>query len=394
MNYPILTLKSGRERSANNFHPWIFSGAVKQFPASPDGSIIQVQTNKGETLGLGFYSPQSQIVCRLFHFGKAIEIDESYWRSKLLAALHYRQSLPSFNLEHTNAFRLLHAEGDFIPGIIADVYHNTVVVQVLIKGIEPLFPLFVKLFREMGFPHIYIKTKDSSKRFENIQLPAGWVDASAAEMPLIVRENGLEFQVDVETGQKTGFFLDQRDNRELLRSLSQGKKVLNAFSYTGGFSVYALAGGASEVVSVDISKDAVARADENVRLNAHLKGKHSSIATDCFDYLKTADEDFDIIVLDPPAFAKHARAVDNACRGYKELNMAALRKIKSGGLMMTYSCSQNISPDLFRKVIFGAAADVGRNVRIVRQLSQADCHPINIYHPEGEYLKGLLLYID
>lgn len=387
-----LILKSGRDRSVANRHPWVFSGAIKTYPDAENGDVVAVVTNNGQLLGYGFYSPKSQITCRIFHFGEApaAGFDDAFWKSKIEAALALRKQL--INPQTTTCYRLLHAEGDFLPGIIADVYGPVVVAQVLIKGTEHIYPMLEAALLEAGYKHIYLKQKENSGFLEAVQLPKGW-RTEPCPMPVRVQEHGLQFDIDVETGQKTGFFIDQRENRLLTQQFSAGKKVLNAFSYTGGFSLYALAGGAREVHSVDISKDAIARANELVELN-FPGAQHTGVAADCFDYLKQTEEVYDLIVLDPPAFAKSAKAVNNAARGYKELNMVAMKKIAPGGLLFTYSCSQNITPDLFRKIVFGAAVDAGREVRILRQLSQADDHPINIYHPEGEYLKGLMLYVE
>ncbi len=387
-----LVLKSGRDRSVANRHPWVFSGAIKTYPDAKNGDVVAVVTNNGQLLGYGFYSPKSQITCRIFHFGEApaTGFDAAFWKGKIERALKLRQQL--IDPKTTSCYRLLHAEGDFLPGIIADVYGPVVVAQVLIKGTEHIYPMLEAALLAAGYKHIYLKQKENSGFLEAVQLPKGW-RTEPCPMPVRVQEHGLQFDIDVETGQKTGFFIDQRENRLLTQQFSAGKKVLNAFSYTGGFSLYALAGGAREVHSVDISKDAVARANELVELN-FPGAKHTGVAADCFDYLKQTEEVYDLIVLDPPAFAKSAKAVNNAARGYKELNMVAMKKIAPGGLLFTYSCSQNITPDLFRKIVFGAAVDAGREVRILRQLSQADDHPINIYHPEGEYLKGLMLYVE
>jgi 23S rRNA (cytosine1962-C5)-methyltransferase len=387
-----IVLKSGRDRSLRNRHPWVFSGAVKQWPEAENGEIVAVSDNQGQLLGYGFFSPKSQIVCRLFHFGEApaAGFEAAFWRAKIELAIKLRSQL--IDRQTTTCYRLLHAEGDFLPGMIADVYGPVVVVQVLIKGIERIFEQLEKALHSLGFERIYLKQKENSGFLEAVQLPKGW-RGTPHPMPVRVLEHGLQFDIDVESGQKTGFFIDQRENRLLTQQFSAGKKVLNAFSYTGGFSLYALAGGAREVHSVDISKDAVARANELVALN-FPDAKHLGVVADCFDYLKQTEEVYDLIVLDPPAFAKSAKAVNNAARGYKELNLVAMKKIAPGGLLFTYSCSQNITPDLFRKIVFGAAADAGREVRILRLLSQADDHPINIYHPEGEYLKGLMLYVE
>lgn len=385
-----LVLKPKKERAVINRHPWLFTGAVQHTPAAENGEIIEIRSNDNSLLGYGFFNPNSQICCRIFEFTQnPVEIDEAYWQAKIERAYQMRQSIVDFS--NTNCYRLLHAEGDFFPGIIADVYGNVVVAQILIKGTEKLIPVIEAELRRLGFKHIYLKTKSSSQVLEGIGAQ-DWLGESI-EMPLDVIENGQKFKVNVETGQKTGFFIDQRDNRQLLKTLSQGKSILNTFSYTGGFSVYALAGGATQVHSVDISKDAIAQCEENVLLNGY-ESRHQAIAQDCFDYLKQTREEYDIMVLDPPAFAKNARSVPNATRGYKELNMVAMKKIKPGGLIFTFSCSQNIDKTLFQKIVFGAAADARRNVRILKHLTQPPDHPVNIFHPEGEYLKGLLLWVE
>lgn len=393
MAIPILQLKKGKERSINNRHPWIFSGAVAKLPENEEGTIVAVTDFENKKLGYGFLSHKSQIVCRMFEWDTLTEevLTENYWAVKLKNAFALRQTVIQFG--KTNVYRLLHAEGDFFPGIIADVYADVVVLQVLIRGVEKIVPAVQKALVEIGFKHIYIKAKTSSTVLEDIRTGSGWL-LGGVEVPVIVKENDVLFEVDFIDGQKTGFFVDQRENRELLRSYSKGKKVLNTFCYTGGFSVYAASGGAEVVDSVDISKEAVALAGKNMELN-YPGYKHGTIAADCFDFLGDIEKDYyDIIVLDPPAFAKSAKAVANACRGYKQINLKAFRKIKKGGLLFTYSCSQNIDKDLFQKIVFGAAADSYRNVRIIHQMHQPADHPINIYHPEGEYLKGLVLYVE
>jgi 23S rRNA (cytosine1962-C5)-methyltransferase len=388
--YKQVVLKSGRDRSVTNRHPWIFSGAVKNMPDANNGEIVSVHNNTGLLLGYGFFSPHSQITVRLFEFGEQeINIDVAYWAKKITNAYTLRQSVIDF--ESTNTYRLLHAEGDFLPGIIADVYADTVVLQLLIKGVEFIANDIYAAIRKLGFKYIYLKTKQNTQRLEEV-VASGWVGDPKA-MPIHVKEYGIEMLIDVETGQKTGFFIDQRENRLMVGNYSKGKRVLNTFSYSGGFSLYALRQGATHVVSVDSSKEAIALCNDNVRLNGY-EDKHEGVVMDVFEYMKQADMNFDIIILDPPAFAKNAKALPNATRGYKNLNMAALQRIKSGGLLFTFSCSQHMDKDLFRKVIFGAAAEVGRNVRILQQLTQPQDHPINIYHPEGEYLKGLLLHVE
>jgi 23S rRNA (cytosine1962-C5)-methyltransferase len=385
-----LILKSGRDRSILLRHPWIFSGAVKNMPKAQNGDIIEVYDNDNKLLGYGFFSDQSQITVRMFEFtNQPLAISSTYWSRKIKTAFDLRKELLDQN--HTNTFRLLHAEGDFFPGVIVDIYANVAVVQLLIRGTERIKEEIFSALNGCGFKHIYLKTKQSSQRLEMVEA-SGWV-GDAHAMPVLVNEYGIQFQVDVETGQKTGFFIDQRENRKLLGYMSKGKKVLNTFSYSGGFSIYALRAGAELVHSVDSSKEAIQLCENNVAINGYQE-RHKSYVMDVFDFIKQSTEDYDIIILDPPAFAKNAKALPNATRGYKNLNLTAFQRIKPGGLIFTFSCSQHMDKDLFRKVIFGAASDARRNIRILQQLTQPQDHPINIYHPEGEYLKGLLLHVE
>lgn len=386
-----IILKSGRDRSVLNRHPWIFSGAIKQMPDATNGEIVKVESNNRELLGYGFFSTSSQITCRMFEFtNQTIEINEQYWVQKIENAYQYRKQVLDFT--NTNIYRLVHAEGDFFSGVIIDVYNSVAVIQLLIRGTEHIQEAIYKGLRKVGIKYIYIKTKQSTQRLEEVGTESGWV-GEAQPMPVVAKENGITFLVDVEKGQKTGFFIDQRENRRLVGAYANGKKVLNTFSYSGGFSLQALAQGASMVHSVDSSKDAIEMCEANVKAN-FSNAPHESFVADCFDYLAQTEVDYDIMVLDPPAFAKNARSVPNASRGYKNLNYTAFQKIKPGGLIFTFSCSQHIDRDLFRKIVFSAAADAKRNVRIIQQLTQPEDHPINIFHPEGEYLKGLLLYVD
>jgi 23S rRNA (cytosine1962-C5)-methyltransferase len=386
-----LVLKSGRERSLLNRHPWIFSGAVKTLPPAENGEIIRVVDNHNHLLGYGFFSSNSQITCRVFEFtSEEITIDKQFWIQKIVAAFNYRKQV--LNFEHTNIFRLVHAEGDFFSGVIIDVYNTVAVVQLLIRGTEHIREAIYEGLLQVGIEYIYVKTKQSTQRLEAVGVESSWV-GKVHPMPVEAKENGIVFLVDVEKGQKTGFFIDQRENRRLVGVYAKGKKVLNTFSYSGGFSLQALAQGATLVHSVDSSRDAIEMCNQNVAAN-FPNAPHESFVEDCFDYLNKTEVDYDIMVLDPPAFAKNARSVPNASRGYKNLNMAAFQKIKPGGLIFTFSCSQHIDRDLFRKIVFGAAADAKRNVRIVQQLTQPEDHPINIFHPEGEYLKGLLLHVS
>jgi 23S rRNA (cytosine1962-C5)-methyltransferase len=385
-----LILKSGRDRSILLRHPWIFSGAVKNMPKAENGEIIEVCDNDNKLLGYGFFSDQSQITVRMFEFtNQPLIITSTYWSRKIKLAYDLRKEL--LDQSHTNTFRLVHAEGDFFPGVIIDIYANVAVVQLLIRGTERIKEHIFNALNECGFKYIYLKTKQSSQRLEMVEA-SGWV-GDAQAMPVVVNEYGIQFQVDVETGQKTGFFIDQRENRKLLGEMSKGKKILNTFSYSGGFSIYALRAGAALVHSVDSSKEAIQLCENNVAINGY-QDRHKSYVMDVFDFMKQSTEDYDIIILDPPAFAKNARALPNATRGYKNLNLTAFQRIKPGGLIFTFSCSQHMDKDLFRKVIFGAASDARRNIRILQQLTQPQDHPINIYHPEGEYLKGLLLHVE
>ncbi len=389
----MLVLKSGRDKSVRNRHPWVFSGGVKEHPKAKPGEIIRVMTNQGEGLGYGFHNPNSRIIARLFEFTDAERtFDEAYWVEKVRNAWALRQRfLPA----GTDCYRLIHAEGDRIPGFIADVYGDVVVVQVLVKGTELILPSLLTGLREVGFSHIRLKNKDAAERFEGIELENGWIaggEDGTLETVRTVSEHGLKFQVDIERGQKTGFFIDQRENRLLLSEMADDMRVLNAFSYSGGFSVYALKGGARSVDSVDVSLGAIEEAERNVALN-FPDAEHRAIAADCFEYLRSDTTPYDCIILDPPSFARTPKAVGRAARGYKDINLNAIKRLPPGGLLFTFSCTGVVDRDLFRKIVFGAAADAGRPVRVLHQMSQPYDHPVNLYHPEGEYLKGLVLEI-
>jgi len=388
--YSDLLLRPKREKSILQRHPWIFSGAIASCTAS-DGDIVSVRTHEGRLLGYGFYDASRAIRCRMFEWcTEPKEVDsDTFWHDRFTQAIAMRKRW--IDTRHTTCYRLLHAEGDSTPGIIADCYGNTVVLQLMIEGTILRADRWVQLLRDLGFAHIYFKPRATGNQQDANS--GSWL-TGPGEPIVRVRENNLSFEVNVVEGQKTGFFIDQRDNRALLGTYASGKRVLNTFCYTGGFSVYALAGGAKEVVSVDLSEHAMRQVDRNVELNA-TPSNHTSVTADCFSYLSEMEGDlFDLIVLDPPAFAKSKQAITNASRGYKQINLKAFRKIKPGGLLFTFSCSQHISQDLFRKIVFGAAADAHRPVRILHQLHQPPDHPISIYHPEGEYLKGLVLEVS
>jgi len=380
-----LYLRQEKLKPFLNRHPWIFSGAVKTRPNNPASTKVEIRTEGGKQLGYGFYEHSAQLICKVFHFGPAPEngFDKEYWKQKLSEAYRLRQLV--INPEDTDTWRLCHAEADGIPGLVADVYGgNCISFQTTSPGTLELKEIWKEIFLEMGFDFLFHRHGKEE---------GAWI-TEQPRLPVRSKENGLSFLCDPATGQKTGFFIDQRENRKAVGSLCAGRKVLNAFSYSGGFSVYAISGGASEVISADISKSACQLAEQNVAVNFPDYEKHQSIAVDCFDYLRTMPDDFDLIVLDPPAFAKNRASVEKAARGYKEINLQAMMKIRPGGIIATFSCSQHIDSDLFQKIVFAAAADSGRNVRILAHASQPPDHPVSIFHPEGAYLKGLFLYIE
>lgn len=375
-------------------HPWVYSGGVKLFPKAKKGEIVAVCDNHEQVLGYAFYDANSQIVCKVFEFGNAVtnSFSTDYWYAKLRKALYLRQQ---FKIPHqTQAYRLVHAEADNFPGLVIDIYHHTAVVHFLHKGAELLSGIIFEFLKtEAKIEYIYTKVKnlyadtDAQKNDE-----ATWA-TTTPQQPLLVKENGLTFEINVEKGQKTGFFIDQRDNRELLKNHCRGKTVLNTFCYTGGFSVYALAGNASHVTSVDISKEAIEICERNV-LHNFPHASHTAIADDCFSFLKNSPDTYDVIVLDPPAFTKSAKNIGNASRGYKELNLLGLKKINSNGIIFTFSCSQNISMEMFKQIVCSAALESGKTVKIIGHLSQPADHPIHLFHPESEYLKGLVLLVE
>jgi len=385
MRLPALTLRPGRERSILNRHPWIFSGAILNMPEASKEGIIEVRDAKGNYFGAGFFHPESQIVCRMFYFSASQgSFSDEFWKNKFRAAYQFRKSF--INPEITTGYRLANAEGDSLPGMIVDIYDKTAVLQMRIPGVLPLIPLWVEfLQKEVGIDQVILK-KETEEGFE-------WLTPKVTDRVTFV-ENGFNFIAEIEIGQKTGFFLDQRNSRNLVGNWAQNKTVLNAFCYSGAFSIYALKGGAKEVISLDISHKAIQTVEEVIQLNFNSPVPHRAITVDTFEYLKEMPDDyFDLIILDPPAFTKHISTVNKAARGYKEINLKAMRKIKEGGILFTFSCSQHISADLFRKIIYGAAADAGRECSVLYRLAQPEDHPVNIFHPEGEYLKGLVLRV-
>ena len=391
---PIITLKRGKEDSLNRFHPWVFSGAIATMPNDlEEGDIVDVVTNDGRHIGVGHYQIGS-IMVRILDFGTTA-INQEFFTTRLAEALKLRKAL-RLNREDNNAYRLVHGEGDFLPGLIVDIYGNTAVVQAHSPGMHfartEIANALVAL-DGIEIKNVYYKSETTLPYKAQLD-PQNDYLIGGFETNVAI-ENGLKFHVDWLKGQKTGFFVDQRDNRSLLEHFARSRRVLNMFCYTGGFSFYAMRGGAELVHSVDSSAKAIKLTDANVELNFPGDARHKSYAEDAFKFLDSMEKDsYDLIVLDPPAFAKHRSALKNALRGYQRLNAKAFEKISSGGILFTFSCSQAVNKDQFRLAVFSAAAQSRRKVRILHQLTQPADHPINIYHPEGEYLKGLILYVE
>ena len=388
-----IILKSGKEQPVYRYHPWIFSGAIKEIWGSPkEGDLVDVYDNKDNFLATGHYQPGS-IAVRILTF-KEVEPDRQFFREKIKSALDYRNSVGlTFNGD-TNVFRLVHAEGDDLPGLIIDYYNGVAVMQCHSVGMYRLRNDFAEILRELlgeKLTAIYDKSEETIPHMSGVKAVNEFLFGS--QRPALVSENGFKFRVDWSAGQKTGFYIDQRENRKLVQEYSEGKSVLNMFGYTGGFSVYAMKN-AKSVHTVDSSAPAIEMANENIRLNFGDDKRHQSFKTDAFTFLEDIRDRYDLIILDPPAFAKHLNALSNALQGYKRLNIKAIEQIKPGGIIFTFSCSQVVSREEFRKSVFAAAANTGRRVRILHQLSQPPDHPVNIYHPEGEYLKGLVLHVE
>ena len=393
MLYSKIFLKSGKDRSALNFHPWIFSGAIKKTEGPlNDGDIVDVLSTEGKFLGRGFYNNGS-ITVRIFSFKQEI-INAKFWNEKLLKAHKVREALGLIDNPDTNAYRLVHGEGDGIPGLIIDMYNGVAVLQSHNFGAHNIKPDIVNALKELfgeKLVAVYDKSSETMPKLDTHPFKNHLLFGSILKTEVV--EHGNKFFVDFVEGQKTGYFIDQRENRKLLGEYSKGKSVLNTFCYSGGFSIYSLDAQAEKVHSVDSSKKAIDLTEKNVELNKFTLS-HQSFVADTFDFFKTSEEKYDIIVLDPPAFAKHLSAVKNASQGYQRLNLMAFQKIKPNGILFTFSCSQAIDKILFRKIVFAAAAQSGRTVRILHQLTQPADHPISIYHPEGEYLKGLVLHVE
>lgn len=385
-----LILRPGREKAIKNFHHWIFSGAIRNIDNYEDGEILSVFSASGEKLGSAYCNHQTSITGRMLSFGDNDPLEQI--RQNIKSAIEMRQKF--FQEKTTNCFRVINSEGDMIPGLIVDKYKDVLVIQIATKGIDDLKDYIVEcLVAELKPKAIYEKSDLPSRREEGLQMSEGYLYGEVkGEIQVI--ENDLKFGIDLENSQKTGFFLDQREMRVLVGQMSKGKKVLNCFSYTGGFSLYAVEGGAKQVDSVDISGEAIETAKNNFELNGFDVKKNNFFAEDVFQFLRENDLNYDLIILDPPAFAKKKGDVIKACRGYKDINRLALTKMPAGSILITSSCSYHVDEKLFQTVVFQAASEAKRIVRIIGRHHLAPDHPINIFHPEGEYLKSLVLYVE
>ena len=392
--YRKVYLKKGKEESLKRFHPWIFSGAIQSTEGElEEGEVVRVITAGGEFIAVGHYQIGS-IAVRVLSFSD-VTIDDEFWSSRLRSAFRMRQSIGIVDNPHNNTYRLVHGEGDNIPGLVIDVYGDTAVMQAHSVGIHQQRLAIARCLVEVAgyrVKNVYYKSETTLPYKADLGQEDGFIVGGSDDN--VAMENGLKFHVDWLKGQKTGFFVDQRENRSLLERFSSGKKVLNMFCYTGGFSFYAMRGGAELVHSVDSSAKAIELTTRNVEMNFPGDTRHEAFCEDAFKYLDRMGDRYDLIILDPPAFAKHRGALHNALKGYTRLNQKAFEKIQPGGILFTFSCSQVVTKDNFRNAVFTAAALAGRKVRILHQLHQPADHPVNIFHPEGEYLKGLVVYVE
>ena len=391
--YPQIILKKGKEESLKRFHPWVFSGAIQAIEEGiEEGDTVCLVNRNGDFIAVGHYQ-EGSIAVRVLTFEDR-EIDDDFWHSRISSALKMRQSIGIADSPSNNTYRLVHGEGDNLPGLIIDVYGDTAVMQAHSIGMHKVRKEIAKALvdvMESRISNVYYKSETTLPFMDATDMNGFIYGGSDNNVAL---ENGLKFRVDWLKGQKTGFFVDQSENRSLLEKYAAGKRVLNMFCYTGGFSFYAMRGGAQLVHSVDSSAKAIDLTRENVSLNFPGDQRHEAFCEDAFKYLEKAGDNYNLIILDPPAFAKHRGALHNALKGYTRLNQKAFEKIERGGILFTFSCSQVVTKDHFRNAVFTAAALAKRNVRILHQLHQPADHPINIYHPEGEYLKGLVLYVE
>lgn len=388
------TLRRGKAESLKRFHPWVFSGAIDRCDGKPqEGDVVRVVSHEGEMQGYG-HCQIGSIAVRMLTFSEE-PVDDAFWQQRLAEAFRMRKALQLSGREDNNIYRLVHGEGDRLPGLVVDVYGRTAVMQAHSVGMhvsrETIAKALVAASKGL-IDNVYYKSETTLPYKADLHGENGFLIGN--DEGNVATENGLRFHIDWLHGQKTGFFVDQRENRALLEHYAPGRNVLNMFCYTGGFSVYALRGGANLVHSVDASAKAIELTRANVELNFPGDQRHEAYTADAFKYLEEAGNNYDLIVLDPPAFAKHRDALRNALKGYTRLNAMAFRKIKPGGILFTFSCSQAVSKEQFRLAVFTAATQSGRHVRILHQLHQPADHPINIYHPEGEYLKGLVLYVE
>lgn len=394
MTTKTIQLKKGKEESLKRFHPWIFSGAILRMDDGiEEGELVKVVTFNREFIAIGHYQIGS-IAVRVLSF-RDIAIDQEFWKSRLKAALNMRIAIGIADNPTNNTYRLVHGEGDLLPGLIIDCYGKTAVMQAHSVGMHvQRLPICEALRSVMGsrIEHVFYKSETTLPFKAELGQQDGFLYGGSDDNVAI--ENGLKFHVDWLKGQKTGFFVDQRENRTLLEKYAKNRSVLNMFCYTGGFSVYAMRGGAKLVHSVDSSAKAVELTNANIELNFPSDARHAAFCDDAFKYLDAHDAQYDLVVLDPPAFAKHRAALRNALKGYTRLNVKGFERIKPGGILFTFSCSQVVTKENFRNAVFTAAAQAKRKVRILHQLHQPADHPINIYHPEGEYLKGLVLYVE
>ena len=401
--FPALILHRQKVNAVKRFHPWVFSGAVKRKDGNPDqGDVVEIFSEDGEFLGIGHFGTGS-VSARIFSFEKIVSL-EDLWKQRLQQAFAMRRNIGLTESKTTNAYRLVNAEGDGMPGLIIDWYNGTAVIQCHSKGMNAEKEKFVEILKQ-GYGErlqaVYDKSAatlnhkmaDPSQKIEEENAKSTDSFLYGTEIGKTVLENGNRFSVDLIQGQKTGFFIDQRDNRSLLSKYASGKKILNTFCYSGGFSVYGLQAGASLVHSVDSSAKAIALCDENIKLN-NSAGKHESFTSDVFDFMKTSTEEYDIIVLDPPAFAKSQSARHHAIQAYTRLNQTAFKKIKKGGIVFTFSCSQVVDREMFVGAVTSAAIDSHRKIKVLHHLSQPADHPVSIFNPEGLYLKGLVLYVE
>lgn len=393
--FPSVVLHRNKTEAVRRFHPWVFSGAVKRAEKGLQaGDVVEVLAEDGSYLGTGHYGTGSVSV-RIFTFTRTTNLPE-LWKAKLQSAYNLRHAAGLADSQSTNAYRLVFGEGDGLPGMIIDWYNGTAVIQAHSVGMHKAAPDFVQALQAVygtKLKAVYDKSADALAKAERVETTGGAYLLGTPDTETIT-ENGHLFKIDWVGGQKTGFFIDQRDNRQLLGTYSAGKKVLNTFCYSGGFSVYALKAGAELVHSVDSSVKAIALADENVKLNQLDESKHQSFTEDVFDFMKGSATDYDIIVLDPPAFAKHQSARHTAIKAYKRLNLEALKKIKKGGMIFTFSCSQVVNSEMFTGAVASAAIECGRKISIMHQLSQPADHPVSIFNREAQYLKGLVLYVE